>query len=322
MLSPDPYVQMPDFSQNFNRYSYCLNNPLRYTDPSGEIVWFVPVIVGVVAGAINVAANWNNIDGFWQGVAAFGVGAGAGVAACFTGGQSFWVVAGVAAGGSALTAGTNNVIAQTGKNFEGFNSIDWGQVGVSSAIGGVAGFAGGAAGYWAATSSTLVNNVSSPILRSAVVSPIAAGAGHVAGGTTAGLFQGRNLGEAFAGSFDGIGKSMAIGGAIGVASTIGVSYANGINPLTGKELQITAKDIGIQSTLDRIEKGQTFPHRNDGSVFQNKGNILPSANGETYREYVHPTQGVSGPGIQRIVISSDGHIYYTPDHYKTFLKIK
>jgi RHS repeat-associated protein len=37
-LSPDPYVQMPDFSQNFNRYSYCLNNPLIYTDPSGE--WF------------------------------------------------------------------------------------------------------------------------------------------------------------------------------------------------------------------------------------------------------------------------------------------
>ena len=36
-LSPDPYVQAPDFSQNFNRYSYCLNNPLKYTDPDGEI---------------------------------------------------------------------------------------------------------------------------------------------------------------------------------------------------------------------------------------------------------------------------------------------
>jgi hypothetical protein len=34
-LSPDPFVQAPDFSQNFNRYSYCLNNPLKYTDPSG-----------------------------------------------------------------------------------------------------------------------------------------------------------------------------------------------------------------------------------------------------------------------------------------------
>jgi RHS repeat-associated protein len=35
-LSPDNYVQMPDFSQNFNRYSYALNNPLVYTDPTGE----------------------------------------------------------------------------------------------------------------------------------------------------------------------------------------------------------------------------------------------------------------------------------------------
>ena len=36
-LSPDNYVQMPDFSQSFNRYSYCLNNPLKYTDPSGQL---------------------------------------------------------------------------------------------------------------------------------------------------------------------------------------------------------------------------------------------------------------------------------------------
>jgi RHS repeat-associated protein len=34
-FSPDPFVQLPNFSQNFNRYSYCLNNPLTLTDPSG-----------------------------------------------------------------------------------------------------------------------------------------------------------------------------------------------------------------------------------------------------------------------------------------------
>jgi len=27
-LSLDPYVQAPDFTQNYNRYSYCFNNPL------------------------------------------------------------------------------------------------------------------------------------------------------------------------------------------------------------------------------------------------------------------------------------------------------
>ncbi len=35
-LSPDPYVQAPDFTQNFNRYSYALNNPLKYTDKKGQ----------------------------------------------------------------------------------------------------------------------------------------------------------------------------------------------------------------------------------------------------------------------------------------------
>ena len=38
-ISPDPYVQQPDFSQSYNRYSYCLNNPLLYTDPTGYN-WF------------------------------------------------------------------------------------------------------------------------------------------------------------------------------------------------------------------------------------------------------------------------------------------
>lgn len=34
-LSADPYVQDGGLTQSYNRYSYCLNNPLRYTDPSG-----------------------------------------------------------------------------------------------------------------------------------------------------------------------------------------------------------------------------------------------------------------------------------------------
>ncbi|MDD5570642.1 MAG: FG-GAP-like repeat-containing protein [Bacteroidales bacterium] len=37
MLSPDPFVQEPGNTQSYNRYSYCFNNPLKYTDPSGYI---------------------------------------------------------------------------------------------------------------------------------------------------------------------------------------------------------------------------------------------------------------------------------------------
>ena len=34
-LSPDPIVQAPWFSQSYNRYSYTMNSPLSFTDPSG-----------------------------------------------------------------------------------------------------------------------------------------------------------------------------------------------------------------------------------------------------------------------------------------------
>jgi hypothetical protein len=34
-LSPDNITQSPYFTQNYNRYMYCFNNPLKFTDPTG-----------------------------------------------------------------------------------------------------------------------------------------------------------------------------------------------------------------------------------------------------------------------------------------------
>jgi len=56
-LSPDNYVQDPSNPLNFNRYSYVLNNPLLYTDYSGNLFGIDDLIAGVIGGVVNLAAN-------------------------------------------------------------------------------------------------------------------------------------------------------------------------------------------------------------------------------------------------------------------------
>jgi hypothetical protein len=114
-LSPDNYVQQPDNTQNFNRYSYCLNNPLLYTDPTGNKFNFWDVVLGSVFGA----ASWQSIMGYESGkynvgqaigmyfvnAAAFIAGAGVGNAATLATGFSGGVIGGAIAGGAGGFAG-------------------------------------------------------------------------------------------------------------------------------------------------------------------------------------------------------------------------
>lgn len=101
-LSPDPYVQMPDFTQNFNRYAYCMNNPLSYVDQDGEFFWFI-IGAAVIGGITNVAVHWKDItaaggwNGILKGAGYFAVGGLAGGAAASLG------VASIAGFGAILT---------------------------------------------------------------------------------------------------------------------------------------------------------------------------------------------------------------------------
>ncbi len=99
-------VQMPDFSQNFNRYSYGLNNPLIYTDPDGE--WIHIVIGAAIGGVINltVKACQGKIHNFGDGLVAFGIGAAAGAVGAATGGAAFLAAGGGAAGAGGFLAGS------------------------------------------------------------------------------------------------------------------------------------------------------------------------------------------------------------------------
>lgn len=131
-LSPDRYVQLPDNSQNFNRYSYCLNNPLKYTDPSGELIGVDDAIAIIAVGAIiggtfNVISNSENIHGFGDFISYFGVGALAGGAGAAVGLVSFGVggfiggaISGMASGSvSGFILGGGNSYLQYG-NFSHF----------------------------------------------------------------------------------------------------------------------------------------------------------------------------------------------------------
>jgi RHS repeat-associated protein len=129
MLSPDNYIQDPSFTQNYNRYGYCFNNPLRYTDPSGNAVIADDIAAAVIGGVLNVASNWKHIDNFGEGAAYFGIGAAGGWVGLYTAGV---------VGGAVIAAGNSLMQGENGKTiaFNGFMGALTGLAtfGVSSAM--------------------------------------------------------------------------------------------------------------------------------------------------------------------------------------------
>ena len=56
-----------------------------------------------------------------------------------------------------------------------------------------------------------------------------------------------------------------------------------------------------------------------GDKFGNREGILPKADGRQYYECDIDTDGESSRGAKRLVYSNDGLIYYTEDHYESFI---
>ncbi|MDQ6959532.1 MAG: SpvB/TcaC N-terminal domain-containing protein [Mariprofundaceae bacterium] len=136
-LSADTIVPSPGNMQGFNRYSYVLNNPLLYIDPTGHSWWTnfrdsVLKPVAIIAASVAIAwLTYGLVQPYVTGSLLYGgIGYGAGQAA---------VIAGAAAGGAAagFAAGA------TAASLYGGNTSDIWRAARRGAIGG--GVAGGVA---------------------------------------------------------------------------------------------------------------------------------------------------------------------------------
>jgi hypothetical protein len=170
MLSSDNYVNGSSETQSFNRYTYAANNPMSFTDPTGDFLWFVPVIIGAVAGSYVGGAiqqgngglahanwdlgSWDNTA--WKGIAVgaiAGAGLGLGFSASFatlggpvtgiSAGQTGFAVSGATTTG--WNIGANALLtANIDMASRGLQGGGWGQAAAAGAIGLGAGALGGA----------------------------------------------------------------------------------------------------------------------------------------------------------------------------------
>ena len=246
-LSPDNFVQAPDNSQSFNRYSYCLNNPLKYTDPSGEYAILDDVFSILLGGFVNLGINLidGNIKGdVWsvlgKSFAAFGAGAvnGWGMLYPQFGG---WVW------GGAVTGATNSWLAGQ----RGWNVVN------GAAIGGVTSFIGGKIGELATAKigNLIINNVNinSPLLKGMILGSAAGGVSNGIGGFAVGLMTTGNLSEALDAAKHGFLSGVGLGAISGGISAVQAARQENVSPWTGEGMQ---RHHSYQKALGGPEKQQ------------------------------------------------------------------
>ena len=203
-LSPDNEIQAPGDAQSYNRYTYCMNNPLRFTDPTGY-TWGIFKWVG---------NNWHSIV-----TVAVTVGVTIAVAAicastCGLGAVAIAAIAGAAGGFAGGVVGT----ALNGGNF--------GQCLSAGGLGALTGAVFGAVGGFAAT-----------------LAPPGALWGAVYGALTSGTLGGMSSSLQGGSVWSGFAMGAIFGGIGGGISGYLSAQAQGLDPWTGAKLPPPQIDI-------------------------------------------------------------------------------
>ena len=294
-LSPDPLPPVLGAGWAANPYSYAGNDPVNLSDPTGlhpltdadMNAWRDAHKTGLAAAGDWVSDNWEYIAAgaaVAAGIALMctGVGAGAGL--------------GLMAASGALVSGGVSIVTQKASN----GAVDWGRVGIDTAIGAVSGLAGGGAyaGVRAATESM------TSCLGRNILAGAASGAadGGLSGGLTyltgPGPHTAGGLAQAAGGGALGGGGLGAAGGALSKVSGVTeigcfragtqVLMADGtaknIEDVTeGDQVASVDPDTG-QDTTSRVER--TFTHDNVATlrVSTTAGDLVTTTNHPLYVE--------------------------------------
>ncbi len=134
-----------------------------------------------------------------------------------------------------------------------------------------------------------------------------------------------------------IGCLVAVHVALGFAHARGPAPGDAVRPgpaaplrseTTGAPGEIAFAELPAEAraVLAAIRRGGPFAYEKDGTTFFNREGRLPRRGRGYYTEYTVRTPGARDRGARRIVAGGDpawsGEYWYTPDHYRSFLRIR
>lgn len=83
---------------------------------------------------------------------------------------------------------------------------------------------------------------------------------------------------------------------------------------------VEAREITV--TLADIADGKPDRYRADREIYENRGNHLPEHPRGFWRAFTVVTPGENDRGPRRLVVGKDGSVWFTRDHYRTFVRLR